>query len=249
MNPLTRLGAAAGIAVLALGLTAPAQAGRYVHNDPAGDVQVDVCTWTTPEPDPEPTTTESPAPEPTDTTTDTSTTGPVVAEEPESDFEDECSSESSGTDASWREGDITRFAVRHTARKVILRTTFRELTRTEGFGVSIGMIRTNERLNRVVSVFFDNEFAPNGEVDLSRPNGDSVRCRVGKSIDFTSNVIEVRIPRTCLSSPRWVKVGVGQLTMSITGDEANGSAAFAADDALSSTVRDELTWSPRVRRG
>ena len=243
MNSLTRLGAAAGIAVLALGLTGPAQAGKYVHNDPAGDVYVDVCTWTTPEPTPEPdpTSTESPAPEPT------TTTEPEVDDEEE--FGDECSSESSGIDATWREGDITRFTVRHSARKVILRTNFRELTRTDGFSMSIGAIRTNERMNRVVTVFFDSEFAPNGEVDLSRMNGDSVRCRIGKSIDFTSNVIEVRIPRKCLSSPRWVKVGLGQLSMSMTGDDANGNISVAADDAQSSSVLDDLTWSPRVRRG
>jgi hypothetical protein len=241
MNSLTRLGTAAGVAVLALGLTAPAQAGKHVHNDPAGDVYVDVCTWTTPEPTPEPdpTSTESPAPEPTTTT----------EPEYEDEFEDMCSSESSGIDASWREGDITRFTIRHSARKVILRTKFRELSRTDGFSMNIGAIRTNERMNRVVSVFFDSEFAPNGEVDLSRLNGDSVRCRVGKSIDFTLNVIEVRIPRKCLSSPRWVKVGVGQLSMSLNGDDENGSIAVAADDAQSSTVGDDLTWSPRVRRG
>jgi hypothetical protein len=249
MNSLTRLGAAAGIAVLALGLTGPAQAGKYVHNDPAGDVQVDVCTWTTPPPtpdpaptpttEPDPTATESPAPEPSTTT----------APEPEPGLDDGCTTESSGVDASWREGDITRFVVRHTARKVILRTSFRELTRTDGFSVTIGAIRTNERVNRMVSVFFDSEFAPNGEADLSRLNGRPVRCHVGKSIDFTANVIEVRIPRKCLSSPRWVKVGVGQVSLSMTGDDANGSDAIAADDALSSGVGENLTWSPRVRRG
>lgn len=223
MNPLARLGAAAGAAVLTLSLAAPAHAAKYVHNDAAGDVVVERCTWTTPEP---PTDPEAEPTEPTD----------------------ECTE--GGADATFREGDITRTAIRHTARKVIIRTSYRELTRTNGFAVFVGSLRTNERVHRDVSIFFEPEFAPNGEVDVSRPNGDSVRCRVGKTVDFTANVIEVRIPRGCLSRPRWVQVSSGHIAVATTGDENNGGSTLAIDDAFTSNEARlfEMNWSPRVRR-
>lgn len=156
-----------------------------------------------------------------------------------------------GVDSTVREGDVVRAAIRHTNRKVVLRTDFRRITRTEEFSVQIGLIRTNENVNRHVVLFYADGMT---ELSMTRPNGDRVRCRIGRTLDFADDYIEVRIPRGCLSRPRWVQVGIGHLGFDFqeTEDESGSTVTEVSrvDDAFSPTMRDSgPVWSPRVRRG
>lgn len=216
MHPLARLGAAAGAAVLALSLAAPAHAAKYVHYDTKGDVIVSHCTYTESE--------TEPMEEPTDECTET-------------------------VDPTVLEGDVTRTAIRHTERKVIVRTSYRELTRGDDFNIHIGAIRTNEGLNRHLFLMFADGMT---EVDLIRPNGNPVACRLGRTLDFTANVIEVRVPRSCLSSPRWVKVGLAHIRVNFEETETETGYTYSdstsIDDALSPSMGEEPVWSPRIRR-
>jgi hypothetical protein len=245
MNRLARLGATSGAVILALSLAAPAEAARYVHHDAAGDVVVERCSFTFTEPEPDPAT--SPTADPSAQPGTSPETAPVLADEEDPEDED-CTD---AREPSFKEGDITRVAIRHTNRRVIIRTNYRELTRGEGFRVLVGQIRTNEHVARDVTLFYDRDFAPKGEVVLSRHNGDEVHCSLGKTLDFTANVIEVRIPRGCLSRPRWVRVGVGHVSMKFTGSETGGQTVVAIDDALrtGTTLDSDLTWTPRIRKG
>lgn len=219
MNPLARLGATTGAVLLALSLASPAGAERYVHYDARGDVQVENCTYT----------------EPTDPATD-----------PSLDPEEDCTT---STDRTVREGDITKVVVRHSHYRVVLRTTFRELTRSTDFNLHLGSVRTNEGLHRDIFVAYTK-----GETELAmfRGDGRAAKCDISKTIDFADNYIEVRIPRHCLSRPRWVQAGVGQIRLNFTEspDGASMSSSMFVDDGLSPTVRDAgPVWSPRVHRG
>lgn len=145
-----------------------------------------------------------------------------------------------GTDPAAANGDITRVVIRHAPRTVVIRTHYRELTRSGS--VWIGAIRTNEGVRR--EVIWDGD---TGRVIVFARDGRRVRCGVERTVDAAANVIEVRVPRTCLSRPRWVEVGVGHVRFQVDEDGAGFTAG--ADDSQSPAVRDSLTWSPRVRRG
>jgi len=242
MNRRARLGATSVAALLCLGLAAPAEAARYVHHDAAGDVVVERCTFTEPTPAPVPDPSTSPTADPATSPA----TDPDLTDEDEDD--EQCTH---ARDRSYKEGDITRVAIRHTNHRVIIRTNYRELTRSQGFRVLVGQIRTNEHVARDVVLIYDRDFAPKGEVVLTRHNGDVVSCGLGKTLDFTANVIEVRVPRTCLSRPRWVRVGVGHISMKFTETRTGGQIVTGIDDALRTSTTDDsdLTWSPRIRRG
>ena len=214
MNPLARLGAAAGTALLALGLAAPAHAGSYTYYDAAGDVYTETCTYT-------------------------------------EDFEtDECTD---GEDPTITEGDVIASSIQHRDRKVVLRTRYRELTpQPEGIRYHVGHIQTNEGIKRDVFLLFRGAWGE-GFFELSRPNGDRVRCSLGKTVSYAEDLIEVRIPRSCLSRPRWIRAGQGHVWGSITETETETgtvySDSFHADDAHATGMTDELKLSPRVYRG
>lgn len=145
-----------------------------------------------------------------------------------------------GTDPQAANGDITRVVIRHAPRKVVIRTHYRELTRAGSLWV--GGIRTNEGVRR--EVIWDGD---SGRMLVFARDGRRVRCGAERTVDAAAEVIEIRVPRSCLSRPRWVEVGVGHVHFDITDDETG--FMVGADDGQSPVVRDSLTWSPRVRRG
>lgn len=149
------------------------------------------------------------------------------------------------------DGDVIASSVQHRARKVVLRTRYRELTKGEDFQVQIGDIRTNENIRRYVNVFHDAEDGSSWAGIFSPRNGE-VSCSLGKTIDFTANVIEVRIPRACLSQPRWVQVGLGHVRFNWSSETVDGVTTETDvtyfDDAQSG-YRTTLKLSPRVYRG
>ena len=169
-------------------------------------------------------------------------TGDVSTESCTIDFEgpepaEECTE---GVDPEAANGDITRVVIRHAPRTVVIRTHYRELTRAGS--VWIGWIRTNEGVRR--EVMWDGD---TGQMTVFARDGRKVRCGVERTVDAAAETIEVRVPRSCLSRPRWVEVGVGHVRFAWHEDGTGFTAG--ADDSQSPVVRDSLTWSPRVRRG
>jgi hypothetical protein len=135
-------------------------------------------------------------------------------------------------------GDIVRTHLWH-AHRVGAQVRFADLQKTGDFRQDVLTIHTNENVNRTVMV----SAGPGnwaGSVDVMKPNGDTVRCHVAHSINYTTNVVTVRVPRTCLSKPRWVSMGFGSLSGSVADDD---TAALYLDDALASGVTDALTVS------
>lgn len=203
MNPIARrLAAAAGAAVIALGIAAPAHAARYTYTDASGDVtqitcdaQGDNCT-------------EAAAP--------TATNGDILATE-----------------------------VVHGARKVTLFATFADLEPTNYLHLNLARIVTNEHLRRYVTVT-----AIDGQthVQLHRPSGRAVACRgLRGTVDFTANTVAIKVPRYCLSRPRWIQAGIGNFAANMmTGPEDGGTY----DDAYATggTGEADLVLGPRIKR-
>jgi hypothetical protein len=137
-------------------------------------------------------------------------------------------------------GDIAWSKVRHKSRKVVLTMRYRDLNGS-GYTVHYYAIRTNKMKRQVSLVTYPGH--TQGKVVMSNSHGKTVRCHVTRSIDYTAKTATVRIPRSCLGRPRWVKVGMAFLT-SPTKNFATGFA----DDAGTNGDFVSPAWSPKVFR-
>jgi hypothetical protein len=103
------------------------------------------------------------------------------------------------------EGDIIASRVRHKAHVVVMTMRYQELTAGQRavhwFGIRTG------KMARFVLLATDAGH-PAGRARLFKPNGKMVRCQVRHSIDYTANTATVRVPRSCLGTPRRVRAAM-----------------------------------------
>lgn len=103
------------------------------------------------------------------------------------------------------EGDIVSSRVRHGSRVVALTMRFQELTAGQTalhwYGIRTG------KMTRVVIMESDAGHL-NGRARMFKPNGKPVTCRIGHAVDYTANTATVRVPRSCLGKPKWVRVAM-----------------------------------------
>lgn len=141
-------------------------------------------------------------------------------------------------------GDITRVAVRHAARKVFVNTTYTDVSTSADESMQLVQVVTNSGMRRLAAIYTPAN-SEDASVVLIRPNGKLVRCRnMGAVRDTTANVMQVVIPRSCLGSPRWVKVGVGHAA----APDFDGEVGVGDDALVSGALSDDIALSPRIRR-
>jgi hypothetical protein len=140
--------------------------------------------------------------------------------------------------------DILRTVIRHGDKRVAVRIKLAELRKTRGFRLQGIRVVTNESVRRNIAVGAWPGMA-RGEADMSRPNGRTVNCDgLNHRIDYSRNVVTVSVPRSCLSNPRWVRVGIGTAWIKDSGD------AYVDEALRAGTVSGYgPKLSPRVRRG
>lgn len=142
--------------------------------------------------------------------------------------------------ASTQEPDIRRVSIQHRLHKVVVQAAFADIRRSasrQGFGMEV---LTNESVRRTYTVEVE---GPTVRSWFSRPSGVVSCSGLERRIDFTANTVLLVIPRTCLGSPGWVRVGVG--AYAAVGD------ALRADDALRRSMDPAaiaMTKSPRIAR-
>jgi len=135
-----------------------------------------------------------------------------------------------------RQGDYVKVKVWHQVRAVRVVGKFRKLDR-EGRGlIQVVAIRTPGGTERSFSVFAGPGYWQGVDDDEEGTN-----CVVGHRVNYRKNRFSMRISRSCLDRPRWVRVGAGFVSV-------NRRAVFA-DDSQLAKVRDELTLSPRLVHG
>ena len=144
------------------------------------------------------------------------------------------------------DGDITRTRLWH-AHKVGVVVHFADLKRVGDQRMDLLEIATNEGLHRHVIVSAESKRWA-GTASLFKPNEDQVTCGgLTHKIDYKANTVTIRVPRSCLSSPRWVKMGFGS---SVITEADNGSVSATVDDALRhdpySTDDSDPVMSPRI---
>lgn len=140
-------------------------------------------------------------------------------------------------------GDALRVRIRHTDTHVVIHEKFVDLRRAGMFLSVGGAIRTNEGLRRQFSVFAE-QGNWKGTAEFTRPRGQQVNCPVKHVLDYDANTAVVRIPRNCLSNPRWVQFQLADAVM--TGGWHDPRLLI---DNPHNAQAEPKGWTPRVRRG
>ena len=147
-----------------------------------------------------------------------------------------------GTPAPDRaEGDVAWSKTRHGARALTLTMGYRELT-TADEKLHAYAIHTSKMTRYVYLYAGAGHWG--GKVAMTNAHDKHVRCHVTRKIDYTANTASVRIPRSCLGRPRWVK------TAMFVGAFPSSTVQFPTyvDDANSDGAFQNARWSPRVYR-
>ncbi len=142
-------------------------------------------------------------------------------------------------EGDWMNGDITRLRAVHATHRVKARLAFRDLKKDVDHMRHSLRIRTDDK-TFIVYIFANNGswesesiLVINGEVD----------CRgLRHHINYAENTVRVSVPRSCLSRPKWVRVGAR------TDSFIDEAEEYRLDDALSTGTASEVADAPTLGR-
>lgn len=145
-------------------------------------------------------------------------------------------------------GDIARVSVRHRRHAVVVRMAFYDLragrdTETGADVAPAVVFRTNEGLLRQLRVFWYGRGTKFVQFVNWVPFED-VACNITATRDLVRDTMYLRVPRRCLSRPRWIQASVG----STQSDEQ--SVGEYTDDAHSGSqwTQGDGPWTRRLHR-
>lgn len=146
--------------------------------------------------------------------------------------------------AATQEPDVTNVTFRHRAYKVVVFAQFADLAPTDDLHGFVSTIRTNEGVNRVVSVY---TAGTKVGVEFTRPSGASVRCSgIRRAVDYDLNTVRIVVPRSCLSYPRWIQANFGAISTPV--DQSWIRADDAQQVGEGDPAVDDFAFSPRIKR-
>jgi len=134
------------------------------------------------------------------------------------------------------QGDVLATRVVHAKRAIWVQIRLRELTTTTNGNFHLVAIRSKWRLRTVEIDALPGHWE--GRSVTTDARGRAVACAVTHRIDYDRNRVMLRVPRSCLGRPPWVRVAVRS--------SVAGSRYVYADDAGSATFTGALFFGPRV---
>ncbi|MDP3891995.1 hypothetical protein, partial [Nocardioides sp.] len=143
--------------------------------------------------------------------------------------------------------DITRTVVAHRAGKVVVRVKVRDIVRSD-YGLVTRLRTPDHTFSAVYSQV--SAKAPGGP---GSPGGDYYMRRGNRDIDCTGlthtiskrNVLRLRVPRTCLDDPTWVRAGARVVSSDKPMQHSYSDQAHPRADSKARTIR----VGPRLRVG
>jgi hypothetical protein len=102
--------------------------------------------------------------------------------------------------------DVTRAVVKHGRRNLVVRTAFADLRREHEAGYWVS-IRSSRKFRAAFVLARPGRWR--GQHRLVDNQFGNVRCRgLAHTIDYDSNIVTIKVPRSCLGRPAWVRVSV-----------------------------------------
>jgi hypothetical protein len=138
------------------------------------------------------------------------------------------------------EGDVLTSGVSYAGRRITVAMGFAELTQTTELTGHLFRLRTNKGKVREVTVIAQ-PGSWGGTAIMQKSSGRKVKCRMGTRLDYVADRVTVSIPRRCVGSPRWVKVGMAEVTF-------EGDVTFVDDAMTNARLDGNPVYGPVVRR-
>ena len=161
-------------------------------------------------------------------------------------FPDSAQSTDQGIPAPERaNGDLTRVHVVHGAHRISVRARFTDLRRVTATTGIIVRLQTNAGVRRNVLVLGTGSAQP-GHHSVAFM-AERQHCQVRQSLSYRENLMRVSFPRSCARDPRWIRVGIGSVTVDDIEDES--SYLYLDDGFLGGAVGENLHLSRRVYAG
>lgn len=142
------------------------------------------------------------------------------------------------------QGDIRRFVVDHRATNVLVTARFNDLVRGKQHHYHVLQLLTADVRNDV-EIAVEPGGRAQGTTTYTNRAGRRVACAgLETNIDWSTNVLRVKIPRKCLGNPNWVRAGYGYFRITPKWD------LFADEAYRNGAIGEEKpAFGPRVHRG
>jgi hypothetical protein len=134
------------------------------------------------------------------------------------------------------QGDIVATRVAHARRTIYVQVRMRELSPDTNGNFTLISITTRWRVRNVEIDAFPGHWE--GRPVTTDAQGRAVACAVTHRIDYDRNRITLKMPRSCLGKPPWVRAGA-RTTVA-------GTVWAYADESRGTTVGTTLRYGPRV---
>lgn len=137
--------------------------------------------------------------------------------------------------------DIVRTHINHRRNRLVVRMKLRQAQARPH--MQVAYVRTKEHRFEIISTV--GAGFPKS-VDIMRGNGRAVSCD-GADVTYNRDLglLTTVVPRSCLSDPRWVRVGAAVMKMNWAMDMWIDEARGASFDL----EQEQPTLGPRLRRG
>lgn len=188
--------------------------------------------------------TDTPTGDPTDTPTDDPTDTPTDPTESPSQAPTVDPDGTFAPDPTAIVPDIRRTGIRLTRTTLAMRVRF--AAPVSGSSVIVfGQVKTPRRTFELTRF----GFGAFSVTQLGSGSDDEIECR-GFSVRFVEGrrAAVIRIPARCIGRPERVRVGVGVVTSTTQGTIDNLVGVSYADDAFANGIRNDLAYSPPIRR-
>jgi hypothetical protein len=136
-------------------------------------------------------------------------------------------------------GDITATRVVHARHAIWVQIRLRELDTTGNGNFHVVSIRTPWRTRTVEVDAFPGHWE--GRASVTDAHGRAVDCAVTHRIDYVRNRVMMRVPRTCLGTPRWIQVAIRSTVA--------GTLQVYTDDARSTGLGPALRYGGKIPVG
>ena len=133
-------------------------------------------------------------------------------------------------------GDIVATRVVHARLAIWIQIRFRVLTTHSNGNFHHVSIKTPWRTRTIQLNAFPGHW--DGSTTVTDGRGRPVACAVTHAINYDRHRVMLRVPRSCLGTPKWVRVGIRSTVA--------GSAYAYTDDARSTGLGPALAYGRRI---